>query len=235
MLAVDEERQLELVALYGDDTTEDVTDQVEWTSSNPDVVEVDEDGRMVAKATGTAVISGSIDKRKFRVRLLVVEEKHPRRIEVAPAYVRLKEGQEKALVLTGTYEKGYQDLIAEDAEWTVEDPEIAEVIDGNIVARKAGKTIVTINYKGKTASVRVEVRKWRRVFERRRCQLYGWHFLTCEGQDRQAETGDCFSGKYAEANKEGATTMEPYVGEIRMFAGTYAPRGWAFARGNCFR
>ncbi|QHZ55577.1 Ig-like domain-containing surface protein [Brevibacillus sp. NSP2.1] len=159
VLAVDEERQLELVALYGDDTTEDVTDQVEWTSSNPDVVEVDEDGRMVAKATGTAVISGSIDKRKFRVRLLVVEEKHPRRIEVAPAYVRLKEGQEKALVLTGTYEKGYQDLIAEDAEWTVEDPEIAEVIDGNIVARKAGKTIVTINYKGKTASVRVEVRK----------------------------------------------------------------------------
>ncbi|ELK43120.1 MULTISPECIES: phage tail protein [Brevibacillus] len=26
--------------------------------------------------------------------------------------------------------------------------------------------------------------------------------------------------------------MEPYVGEIRMFAGTYAPRGWAFCEGQ---
>lgn len=25
--------------------------------------------------------------------------------------------------------------------------------------------------------------------------------------------------------------MEPYVGEIRLFAGTYAPRGWAFCNG----
>ncbi|MGZ0050357.1 Ig-like domain-containing protein [Brevibacillus gelatini] len=158
VLEVDEERQLELVELY-DDTREDVTDQIEWTSSNPDVVEIDEDGRMVAKATGKATISGSLGNRKFRVRLLVVEEKNPRYIEITPAYFRLKEGQEKAIDLMGTFEKGYEDLIGEEAEWTVEDPEIAEVIDGKIIARKAGKTTITARYKNKTTSVRVEVRE----------------------------------------------------------------------------
>ncbi|MBN2011414.1 tail fiber protein [candidate division KSB1 bacterium] len=30
----------------------------------------------------------------------------------------------------------------------------------------------------------------------------------------------------------GAQGLEPYIGEITMFAGTFAPRGWAFCEGQ---
>lgn len=158
VLEVDEERQLELVVLDGDET-EDITEQANWISSDPEVVEVTEEGKLIAKATGTAVISGKVDKSKFRVRLMVVDEKIPVRLEAAPSYVRLKEGQEKPITLIGTYSKSYTDLIAEEVEWAVEDPEIAEVVDGNVVAKQAGKTAITVTYKGKTAKITVEVRQ----------------------------------------------------------------------------
>ncbi|MGM0712180.1 Ig-like domain-containing protein [Brevibacillus parabrevis] len=158
VLEVDEERQLELVVLDGDET-EDITEQANWISSDPEVVEVTEEGKLIAKATGTAVISGKVDKSKFRVRLMVVDEKIPVRLEATPSYVRLKEGQEKPITLIGTYSKSYTDLIAEEVEWAVENPEIAEVVDGNVVAKQAGKTAIIVSYKGKTTKITVEVRQ----------------------------------------------------------------------------
>lgn len=60
MTGVEQTNQLQVIARYSDQTTNDVASKTSWTSyrvSNPNIVRVDPDGRVSALASGTAYIT----------------------------------------------------------------------------------------------------------------------------------------------------------------------------------
>lgn len=153
-----EDRKLTLIATFSDESSEDITEDASWSSSDPDVAEVTDEGKLIAGEEGKAVITAKYAGKRETIRVLVVEEKEPRRISASPSYLRLNEGQSREIVLYAYYQKGYQDVITGDVEWSVEDPEIATVEDNTITGIKTGRTTVTVTYEGKTEEIAVIVR-----------------------------------------------------------------------------
>lgn len=69
-LKVEEQKQIQVTATYEDGSTADVTDSITWTTSNSKVASV-ENGMIVAKAKGTATITGKSGTKFVRVQVTV--------------------------------------------------------------------------------------------------------------------------------------------------------------------
>ena len=67
----------------------ELTEEALWTSSDPDVVEVTEDGELIAREPGKAVVTARYSLKKVTVNVLVTEEEEPQNITTSPSYLRL--------------------------------------------------------------------------------------------------------------------------------------------------
>jgi hypothetical protein len=159
VLEVDEDRQLKVTASLSDGSRKDVTDQAHWFSNDSDVVEVTDEGEIIASQSGTAAITAKFGGKQVVFRVLVVEEKKPRLLMVNRSSLRLEAGQTVSLVVNASYEKGYKEEITSDAEYVSNDPAIATAENGRITAGAEGRTTVIVSYEGKKVTIYVTVRK----------------------------------------------------------------------------
>ncbi|MFA4132777.1 MULTISPECIES: Ig-like domain-containing protein [unclassified Brevibacillus] len=160
VLEVDEKRELEVTALLSNKQSDEVTKFVQWSSRNPQVADVTEDGVLLAKKPGTVVLTGKYANKEVRLNILVMEEKVPDWLESNRGSFYLEPEESKSVTVHAVYGKGFKEEVTSDAEWTSEDPEIATVDDnGNITAMAEGNAIVTTRYKGKNIQIKVVVRK----------------------------------------------------------------------------
>lgn len=158
VLGQEETRQLDVTAVFTDQKREVVTKEAAWSSSNPAVVEVTDEGEIIGVGEGTTVITARYGGKKATIPVLALEEKVPLRISASPSYVRLKAGESKEIALYGYYGKGYEDILTEEAKWSVDDPQIAAVEGNAVIGQKAGRTTITVSLRGKTAKITVIVR-----------------------------------------------------------------------------
>ncbi len=159
VLELDDERQLKVTASLSDGSRKDVTDQADWVTSDPDAVEVTDEGEIIARQAGTAVITVKYGGKRADSRILVVEEKKPRILMVNRSSLKLEASQTVSVAVNASYEKGYQEEITRDAEWSSQDPSIATAENGSITAVAEGRTTVTVSYGGKKVTIYVTVRK----------------------------------------------------------------------------
>ncbi|MBW5470976.1 phage tail protein [Brevibacillus formosus] len=157
VLEIDEEKQLTLTAVFSDKNTEEVTEGATWSSSDEEVIEVTKEGKVTALAEGKAVITAKYGGKKVTNRVLVVEEKKVKDLRVSRSSLRLKADNTGEIVLYAVYENRYEEIVTKDAEWTVEDPEIATVENGVVTALESGKTTITVEYGGETITVNITV------------------------------------------------------------------------------
>jgi large repetitive protein len=157
VLEIDDEKQLTLTAVYSDKNTEEVTEKATWSSSDEEVVEVTKEGKVTALAEGKAVITAKYGGKKVTNRVLVVEEKKVKDLRVSRSSLRLKADNTGEIVLYAVYENRYEEIVTKDAEWTVEDPEIATVENGVVTALESGKTTITVEYGGETITINITV------------------------------------------------------------------------------
>lgn len=157
VLEVDEEKQLTLTAIFSDKSTDEVTEEASWSSSNEEVIVVSKEGKLTALAEGKAVITAKYAGKKVTQRVLVVEEKQVNDLRVSRSSLRLKADKTGEIILYAVYGKGYQEIVTKDAEWTVEDAEIATVENGVVTALSPGQTTVTADYGGETITIRITV------------------------------------------------------------------------------
>lgn len=127
---------------------------VTWESDNPSVAEVSGNGLVKAKAKGTAIITASSSnglKSKCTVTVLVPAVS----IQLSQNAVTLKEGGRVTLAAQ------ISPLDSTDAvQWKSANSGIAEVFEGNVVAKSAGTTTVTAyTESGATAACTVTVQK----------------------------------------------------------------------------
>ncbi|RNB89480.1 hypothetical protein EDM56_09785 [Brevibacillus fluminis] len=160
VLEPDEEQQLSVRAVYEDKSSEDVTEDAEWTTDDTDVVEVTKDGQVKAVGTGKAVVKVTFGGKKAEIKVLVVKSKQPTKLEADHTSIRIKPGETYEPVITAYYEKGYSEVIdPKEITWNSRNERVVTVEDGQIKAVAAGKTTVSVSYKGKRLTLSVTVKK----------------------------------------------------------------------------
>lgn len=157
VLEIEEEKQLTLTAVFSDKNTEEVTEGATWSSSDEEVIEVTKEGKVTALAEGKAVITAKYGGKKVTNRVLVVEEKKVKDLRVSRSSLRLEADNTGEIVLYAVYENRYEEIVTKDAEWTVEDPEVATVENGVVTALESGKTTITVEYGGETITINITV------------------------------------------------------------------------------
>lgn len=152
------EKQLRLYGTTKNGTDPELTDLADWTSSDPDVARVTDEGEVIAGEPGKATITARYSGKRVTVRVLVMREKEIREIRLSPLFLNLEEGESRQLRLYAEYEKGYDEIVSDDWDWEIEDTSIATVKAGKVKALKTGETILTVRYEGFETQVRIVVR-----------------------------------------------------------------------------
>jgi uncharacterized protein YjdB len=145
--------QLKLMAVYADDSSEDITSRATWLSSDDSIVSVIK-GKLVANATGEAKVTAKYGDKEVSV---TVDVDVPRLLISSKEDVFLQAGKDEQITVTATYSDGSTKDVTGEAVWSVDDSSVAYVTKGKITTYKAGNAVVTAKYGDKTVTVKVSV------------------------------------------------------------------------------
>jgi len=131
------------IQYFPEDTTDDRN--IEWQSQNPECVEIIPDeidsskAKIIAKSEGTSVVTATSVKGGYTAQTIVNVVIPMMDAEVNEKDITLYQGQSKRV--TTSYSP-HNTTDAVEPEWYSENPEIADVSDGKIIAKKAGTTVL---------------------------------------------------------------------------------------------
>ena len=134
---------------------------VTWKSDKPEIVEVDSNGNVTAKAAGTATITATVDGKSASCKVTVNGQTTTvpvQSVGLNTNQVELSVGEENKLVATVTPEAATN----KEVTWASSTPEVATVDqDGKVVAQKPGNATITVTTKdgNKTATCEVTVKE----------------------------------------------------------------------------
>ncbi|MCB1019740.1 MAG: Ig-like domain-containing protein, partial [Acidobacteria bacterium] len=148
-------RQFTATGHYDDSTTDDLTFDVAWTSSNAGVVTVNASGVATGQGEGSASITASLDGVTSDTAAVTVTDPPPPTLSsltVAPASINLSTGQTQALTATGNYSDESTQNHTADATWTSSNPSVATVSGGVVTAVAIGAASITASFDGLTSN-----------------------------------------------------------------------------------
>lgn len=120
------------------------TGKVKWTSSKKSVATVNAKGMVTAKNKGTTIITATLNKEKYKCKLIVETPKFNKK------KIELKVGDTYTLKLSGT---------KRSATWKSSDMSVATVSNGRVVVKGAGTTMISANINEKIYKCKIIVRK----------------------------------------------------------------------------
>lgn len=152
-LQAGEEKQIKLVAVYGDGREELVTDKAEWLTSDEEVAVVNQ-GLITAVDTGTATVTAKYGSRTMTIKTEVGLASD---LSADSGKIVIGLHETKQIVLTAKLANGATKNVTGDAKWVSSSPSVADVTGGLVKAYASGATTITAEYGGKTVSIPVEV------------------------------------------------------------------------------
>lgn len=150
------------VAVFSDATTSDVTEHADWSSSDPTVIRFTAaSGPGVAEAigAGTVLVTARYGGLEGLAEATVTTEQL-QALEIAPARVQLARGTSSQLQATAIFENGSRADVTFQANWQSADPTVAEAsltVPGAVKGLNPGRTLVSAEFLGMTASAQIEV------------------------------------------------------------------------------
>lgn len=150
-LVVGESLTLQATVSPSDATVKTVT----WTSSNPSVASVTENGSVLALSEGSATINASADGKTGFCQVTVSKPFIAvQSVALKPQILSLVEGESAMLVATITPDNATDQTVS----WSSSYPNVASIDqNGNVKANKAGKTTITASVGGESATCEVTV------------------------------------------------------------------------------
>ena len=131
---------------------------VTWKSDKPEIVEVDSNGNVTAKAAGTATITATADGKSASCKVTVNGQPATvpvQSVELNQTTLELKAGNTATLTATVSPESATDKTVT----WTSDKPEIATVEGGTVTAKAEGTATITAKAGDKTATCTVTVTK----------------------------------------------------------------------------
>lgn len=141
-------------ATYTDGTSNDVTGDAVWASSNTKAATIDDDGQLKAIASGTAQVTATFGGKTltFNVEVDMADS-----LVAAPSVVSFDLNSTKLIVLTAKDKDGNPVVVTDKAEWSSSNTAIVTVEKGLLTPVARGKANVTAKYGGKSVTIPVEV------------------------------------------------------------------------------
>jgi uncharacterized protein YjdB len=150
-------QQFTATGTYSNGTSNDITTQVTWSSSNPSVATVDSTGLAIAVSIGTTTItatSGSISASTT----LTVNSATLSSIAVTPADRIILVGTTQQFTATGTYSDTTSHDITTQVTWSSSETSVATIDSkGLTTAHKIGRTTITATSGSISASTSLTV------------------------------------------------------------------------------
>jgi uncharacterized protein YjdB len=138
--------QLAATAIYSDQSHTDVTKQVAWASSDPQIATVGAStGTTTGVAPGTVTVNASFGGRSGATRLTVTPATVVS-LGITPASPSIAAGTAQKLMATGVFTDGSKQDVGANVGWISSNTAIATVdSSGLVTSRTAGQTTITAN------------------------------------------------------------------------------------------
>ncbi|GIP33946.1 SpoIID/LytB domain-containing protein [Paenibacillus sp. J2TS4] len=150
-----ETAQAEVKATYSDGTVEIITEGVEYSSSSPEVADIDETGQITAARPGQTEITAVYKEHSASYSLVVRSSLNM--IEIS-GLESMRPGDQGQTVVTAVYEDGSRHPIMSGVVFTSSNPQVAEVDEtGWVTALNPGETLISAEYEGRFASYKLVV------------------------------------------------------------------------------
>ncbi|HVV81981.1 MAG TPA: Ig-like domain-containing protein [Kofleriaceae bacterium] len=135
--------QLTAQARLVDGSTHAVTGQVTWESAQPEVATIDAAGEVTTHATGTAVITATLED-QMAIATVTVTAAKLTAIAVTPDSPQVPIGATRSLTATGTFTDGSMRDVTAMVQWSAQFPAVASVsLVGVVTGNQLGSTKVT--------------------------------------------------------------------------------------------
>lgn len=171
--------QFFVMALYSNGTSQNVTFQAEWSSSNTNVASIGntgaQKGRAQAKNAGTATITATFGGKSVTTTMKVTDP-DPVEVQISPAYWEMATGTPMQLQAIVIFSDGSSQNVTFQAQWSGSDGKIASVgngggpggpggpggqgpnVKGRIIALTPGTITVTATYQGLSGKATIVVK-----------------------------------------------------------------------------
>lgn len=151
--------QLEVVALMDDGSPRVVTDDAGWTTNAPEIAAV-RDGLVTGFTAGDAIIAATFGGRSAQLVVSVVSGPVPGGtvVELTLQGVPPSDiGETRQLELTARLADGTTRQATSEAAWKSDDPLVATVSEGQVIAVGPGQTMITAEYGGRSVQTNVSI------------------------------------------------------------------------------
>ncbi|HHW57149.1 MAG TPA: S8 family serine peptidase [Clostridia bacterium] len=143
-------------AIYTDDTTKDITDKAVFESVYGDIAKVEDNGIVVGMKPGETTITATYDNKSVDIKV-VVSEAVPLGISVDPPSITVPAGKMVPIAVYNHFSDGSQVDVTKDAKIIIDNPKIAQYINGVVIGLVKGSTVLTAVYNTNSLNVPVTV------------------------------------------------------------------------------
>lgn len=151
-LASGETEQLSATGVYSDNSTQDLTAQANWQSSDATIASVSSGGLLTAGKKGSVSISATFNS-IFGTGTLTVDSAALSSISITPTAFSVASGQNKQLSVEAVYGDGTTQDVTAQVTWSSGTAAVATVdISGLVTGVSAGTSTITATYASKHAT-----------------------------------------------------------------------------------
>ena len=138
---------------YSDDTTEDLTAQVKWSSSDDSVASVDKNGVVTGNKEGQTNLVASLNGLDSNDLPVIVSAAKLQDLVINLDSASIASGASTNATATGYYSDGTQQDLTKVVAWTSTDNQVANIDSiGEIKSLKVGSVSIYATYAGKTST-----------------------------------------------------------------------------------
>ncbi|WGV61500.1 Ig-like domain-containing protein [Brevibacillus brevis] len=145
---------LTATAIYVSGKTEDVTVKTEWTTQDANIATVYA-GQIAAKSVGKSTITATYMGKPVVVGVTVTKKVKALTTEDQTLNVRI--GSTENVKLTAVYSDGTTEDVTTKADWSIDNPAIATVVNGAIKGLNSGSGTVTAKFGSQSTTISVNV------------------------------------------------------------------------------
>jgi uncharacterized protein YjdB len=159
-LIVNATQQFTATANYSDGSSQIVTGQATWGSSQVAFATITTGGLATAKAAGTTTISATFGGKTGNATLTVQAAPPPTvsGVQVSPSSAKVAVNAAQQFTATALYSDGSSQNVTSQAVWASSDTSVATInATGLATAKATGTTIITADFGGKTGSTTLTV------------------------------------------------------------------------------